>query len=311
MPNPFEAFESAYNVASKGRKPLEGVLDAFDEEQSARRKFQYDAALEGIKRAPTAKDKAMTRYYDTRSDYMEGDNSQGYGETDPSDLESIAQSLGVSAEDLQLEPTITRYMGRTSVTNTPRLKPMLDAKTTDEVSAFRSTRQNLINNMRLMTPEVKKFMNPLDPRSGRSWAGNLVLKAQSFSGDQSANDFLTFKAETDKVFQQFRKVTTGAQAALKELGWLEPDYPMPNDPPDLYMQKANEAIKRIEEGEQMLLDTYSQRGFRVGNMRGGMTANPFAMVGRADRAPDASSTSNVPTQGKTKKGIGYKVTYNA
>ena len=291
MPDPFGAFESSYNVASKGRKPLQGVLDAFDEDQALRRQMR----LERVKNEPNEKDRAMTRYYNTQSDYMtQGAQSGSGGGSDPSDLSSVASGLGVTEEDLLLDPAVTRYKGRASVTNVPKLKQPMDPKTTDEVTAFRSTRQNLINNMRLMTPEVKKYMNPLDPRSGRNPFGNFALKAQSSFGDQSANDFLTFKAETDKVFQQFRKVTTGAQAALKELGWLEPDYPMPNDPPDLYMQKANEAIKRIEEGEKLLLDTYSQRGFRVGGMRGGMTANPFApAAGRADNVGDESS-ANTP-----------------
>ena len=291
--DPFGSFETGYNVGSKGRKPLEGVMDAFDEEQKNKSKFKRDVALERVKNEPTAKDRAMTRYYDAQTDYMGGGgNAVG---NDPTDLESTAQSLGVSAEDLQLEPTVTRFKGRASVTNTPKLKQPMDAKTTDEVTAFRSTRQNLINNMRLMTPNVKKYMNPLDPlgRAGRNPIGNFALKTQSAFGEQSANDFLTFKAETDKVFQQFRKVTTGAQAALKELGWLEPDYPMPNDPPELYMQKANEAIKRIEEGEELLLNTYSQRGFRVGGLRGGMTPNPF-QSNRADSAQDASTTSSQP-----------------
>ena len=51
MNNPLEAFESAYNVSSKGRKPLQGVLDAFDEEQSFERKYRNDTRLE--------RDKAM------------------------------------------------------------------------------------------------------------------------------------------------------------------------------------------------------------------------------------------------------------
>lgn len=298
----FRRFGKFYD-SSKDREPLGGVLDAFDEEQSARRKFKYDSQIERIKNEPTAKDRAMTRYYDTQSDYLT--SGSGYGQ-EPGDLDSIAQGLGVTAEDLQMEPTVTRFKGKASVTNTPKLKQPLDAKTTDEVSAFRSTRQNLINNMRLMTPEVKKYMNPLDPRAGRNPLGGFALKVQSSFGDKSANDFLTFKAETDKVFQQFRKVTTGAQAALKELGWLEPDYPMPNDPPDLYMQKANEAIKRIEEGERMLLDTYSQRGFRVGGMRGGMSANPFANVGRTD----ASATETKVVNGVTYERVpgGWKKT---
>jgi len=42
VPDPFGAFESSYNVASKGRKPLQGVLDAFDEEQKLKRDVKLE-----------------------------------------------------------------------------------------------------------------------------------------------------------------------------------------------------------------------------------------------------------------------------
>lgn len=208
------------------------------------------------------KEQAMTDYYKASTEALGGQGS-------PQDIASIANQAGYSEEDYILNPTVTRYKGQMRVDNAPQLKPPLDAKSTDELGAFRSTRQNLQNNLNLMNDNVKKYMNPLDPRSGRSGIGGFALKTQSFFGDKSANDFLTFKAETDKVFQEFRKATTGAQAALKELGWLEPDYPSPQDPPDLYIQKANEAMKRLEEGENLMLDLYSQRGFRVGELRKG------------------------------------------
>lgn len=195
------------------------------------------------------------------------------GKSDTSDISSVASQSGYSEDDYILKPVVTRFKGQTRVENVPELKPPLDAKSTNEIGAFRSTRNNLKNNLNLMNQNVKKYMNPLDPRSGRSGIGNFALKTQSFAGDKSANDFLTFKAETDKVFQEFRKATTGAQAALKELGWLEPDYPSPSDPPDLYTQKANEAMRRLEEGESLLLDLYSKRGFRVGEIRKG--SNPL------------------------------------
>lgn len=44
--DPFRNFDRGYKVGSTGRKPLEGVMDAFDEEQKAKRKFGYDVALE-------------------------------------------------------------------------------------------------------------------------------------------------------------------------------------------------------------------------------------------------------------------------
>ena len=284
MPNPMGAFESAYNVASKGRKPLQGVLDAFDEEQ----KLQRDMRLERVKRQPTSLDAAREKYYNAQAGFYEG----GGEFQDTPDLEGGARMLGVPQEDVFMKPTITRFRGRTQVVPTPELKQALDTKSTAQINEFRSIHKNLNNNLRLMTPGIKGMMNPLDPlqRAKRGGIGSFALKVQS-GFDPNARDFITFKAETDKLFQEFRKDTTGAQAALKELGWLSPDFPEPDDPPDTYINKAKEAMKRIEEGEQLLLDVYGQRGFRTGDLRKG-SLNPLALSGRADTTPDASSTSN-------------------
>jgi len=46
--NPLDSFQTAYNVASKGRKPLQGVMDAFDEEEKSNRELiDYNRKQEG------------------------------------------------------------------------------------------------------------------------------------------------------------------------------------------------------------------------------------------------------------------------
>lgn len=81
MNNPLEAFESAYNVSSKGRKPLQGVLDAFDEEQSFERKYRNDTRLERDKamyksqyQSPEDEElnQAKTDYYNAMASQKEG-----------------------------------------------------------------------------------------------------------------------------------------------------------------------------------------------------------------------------------------------
>lgn len=289
--DPMEGFQIGQAVGKARRSSLGRTTDYMSElfqkrsedKSSLDKELAKSLAVEKIKSSfQSPKEDAMTRYYNSLNEGMDSQPQQFYAE-------SMASQMGVSPEDLFMKPTVTRFRGQTKVVPTPELKPALDSKSTNELGAFRSTRQNLQNNLNLMTPGVKGFMNPFDPRSGRGGIGQFALKSQSFFGDEQANEFLTFKAETDKVFQEFRKATTGAQAALKELGWLEPDYPMSNDPPDLYTQKANEAIKRMEEGENMLLDLYSQRGFRVGDLRKGM--NPIQQ--------SAASQSSVSNQDST------------
>jgi hypothetical protein len=67
----------------------------------------------------------------------------------------------------------------------------------------------------------------------------------------------TFKAETDKTFQVWKKYITGAQAALGELGWLAPDFPETTDNPTLYKKKATVAIQRMNELKALMKDTWS------------------------------------------------------
>jgi len=48
MPSPMEAFERGHKVGSSGRRPLQGVLDAFDEEQKNKRELSlYNQKQEG------------------------------------------------------------------------------------------------------------------------------------------------------------------------------------------------------------------------------------------------------------------------
>jgi len=274
--DPLGYFQAGQKVgASKNAgftKGTETVMDAFKAQSERRGKFDDALALEKAKNnlPLNKKDQAQADYYNAQSNFLKNAGSSGQ----EADLQSIATQAGMSPEDYIQNPTVTRFRGKMQVENAPKLKDPLDAKSTNQIGLMRSTRQNLTNNLGLMKNKgVESRMSPFSFGATRMPGSNMLLRSESMMGDKSANDFLTFKAETDKVFQQFRKETTGAQAALQELGWLEPDYPMPTDPPDVYRNKAMEALKRFEQGENMLLDLYSQRGYRVGDLRKGM--NPL------------------------------------
>lgn len=275
MGSPMDFFNAGSQIgqanAPIGAQVSKSILDVFNERAMSQLKMQDAISLERAKnQISSPKDEAMTRYYDTMSNSMSGQSSQ------PQNVQSIAQTGGFDQEDYQMNPTVNRYKGMTNVVNTPELKPPLDSKSTSQITDLRSMHQNMTKNLKMMTPGVMKFMNPLDPRAQRGGWGSEALKIQGALGDKDAQDFSTFKAETDKMFQAFRKDVTGAQAALKELGWIAPDFPEPNDPPALYMKKAKEALKRVQDGETLLLDTYSQRGFRVGELRkGSLSQNPL------------------------------------
>jgi hypothetical protein len=299
--DPFKAFEVGQSVGKSRRSAFgmtsDNIFEDFkkrqEEDRTLRKTLGGQMALKKFENElpMNEKEKAQTEMYRSAADLNKRIGLDG---SSNGSLESLASESGFDESDYIQNPTVTRYKGQMIVQNAPKLKDPLDSKSTAEIGSFRRTRQNLTNNLNLMNPGVEKRMSPLSYSASRMPGSNFLLKAQSMTGDTSATDFLTFKAETDKVFQQFRKETTGAQAALKELGWLEPDYPMPTDPPEVYKNKANEAIRRLQEGEELLLNLYSQRGFRVGDLRRG-TANPLLDASgqsRADTAQDASITSN-------------------
>lgn len=256
-------------------------------------------ALELFKSKITSpKEQAMTDYYKSGAEL---NRSAANGSSNSGSLQDLAKESGFSEEDYIQNPTVTRYKGQVNVQNTPQLKPPLDPKSTNEIGSFRSTRQNLQKNLGMIEQAgVKERMGPLSYSASRLPGANTFLRLQAGTGNSGASNFATFKAETDKVFQQFRKETTGAQAALKELGWLEPDYPSPSDPPEVYTQKANEAMKRLEDGEKLLLDLYSQRGFRVGELRRG---NPLLQAAqpRADMAQDASANPRAALEARLRQ----------
>lgn len=285
------------------------VMDAFKNQAERRGKLDDAKALKKYESdLISPKEQSQIDLNDATTKYLKGGaSSNGTGT-----LSDLAKQSGYGEEDYIQNPTVTRYKGKMSVENAPKLKDPLDPKSTTELGAFRRTRQNLGSNLGLMNkPGVQNRMSPFSYGATRMPGANMLLKGESMMGDKTANDFLTFKAETDKVFQQFRKETTGAQAALKELGWLEPDYPMPTDPPDVYTNKSHEAMKRLEEGENLLLDLYSQRGFRVGDLRKGM--NPLQQAAgnpRADTAQDSSQPGQESGGFETKvssKGYKYSI----
>lgn len=303
--NPMDAFSVGQKIGKSKRTTFgmtsDTLMDNFKTNQEAQSKLLPAMALEKYKNSlTTPKEEAMADYYRSGADLNRSVANGSTGSNN--DLAKIAAESGFSEEDYIQNPTVTRYKGQMQVQNAPKLKDPLDPKATSEIGAFRSTRNNLQNNLNMMKQSgVKERMGPLSFSASRIPGSNLLNRL-----DPGAGNFATFKSETDKVFQQFRKETTGAQAALKELGWLEPDYPSAQDPPEIYTQKANEAMKRLEEGEKLLLNLYSQRGFRVGDLRKG-TANPLLQAAGQPRADMASDASNTDPNADAKKRLEEKL----
>lgn len=213
-------------------------------------------------------------------------NFQGGGGMPTS--EQTAETLGVDPDDIVTTPEMRTFRGQPYQVNTPKLKPMLPPKEGGQIQSIRSMDQDMRRNLGMMTESVQNQMNPLDPRAARGGIGSFILKVQS-GFDPSAKEYIDFKSQTDQMFQEFRKDVTGAQAALKELGWLAPDFPEPNDPPETYYQKAVTALNKMQEGEKLLLDFYGQQGYRVGEMRKNSLNKPVPTFESLGGSDDVSS----------------------
>lgn len=277
--NAKDFFEMGNTLGSNTKTAAEYAAEDVSSMFKERRKSDYEInKLKEVEKYKNSlmnpKEQAMTDYYKAQTDALKGGgNTNGY---QPGDIEGIASSLNVSPEDIQLQPTVTRFKGQARVTNTPGLKPALPSKETEFLKNLETSKNELSQNLGLMTDETKKRMGPITGGkfgAQRGSLGNLIVGTEAMLGQPGAKEFSAFKAQVDQAFQSYRGRTTGAQASFKELGWLEPDYPQASDPPDVFMTKTKESIKRIEQNHEIARQAYSNAGYRTGNMKLG--GNPL------------------------------------
>ena len=186
-------------------------------------------------------------------------------------LNQASQSSGLGKEDFNVKPITRMVAGVPHTAYVPELKKELPSSARKIIDEINPVKLGLKQNLDFLekNPSVKKYMTPAEIRAHKGssvtgFIGNLLLKVDP---SKDAQSFGVFKAETDKIFQKFRKETTGAQAALKELGWLAPDFPEADDNPELYKAKAVEALKRIDEGYNALTENYSAQGYRTSELK--------------------------------------------
>jgi len=261
------------------------VMDAFEKKRDI--DFAIDKAL-AVERAKSSimspLDQAKIDLYKKQAEsYDKGD--QEFLGNPQNIIQQAASSSGRDPQDFRVKPVVTRYRGRARTSYVPEEKPLPPEKFMDELIDNRVIRKDLQKNVDMMTPGVKKFMNPLNPLANRGgfFGGTVVQLGSMF--DKDLRDFAVFKAESDKVFQRYRKWVTGVQASFPELKWLVIDYPQPDDSPELYLRLANEAMSRMEQNENLFLDAVGGE-YRVSQLRSN---------NRADMASDATtSQSNDP-----------------
>lgn len=229
-------------------------------------KFQSSILDSQLKQAKLASESGKSRVYDA----MLNGGSSGIDDGQSKLAESMRQS-GFSKEDYILKPITRMVAGVPHTANVPELKPPVPASARKIIDEINPVRLGLDQNLDYLAknPAIEKYMTPGDIRAHKGgsptgFLGNVLLKIDPSKDGQA---FGVFKAETDKIFQKFRKETTGAQAAMAELGWLAPDFPEADDSPELYKKKAMEALSRMDEGYSLLLDNYSAQGYRTSELR--------------------------------------------
>jgi hypothetical protein len=182
----------------------------------------------------------------------------GSGQIQSSNISGLETPLGGATNypnsDYLIKQKVVNVRGIPTIQNIPELKPALPSSEARAFQGILNTELILNQNLAMLEKDksLEKYMSPFEPKAWKggnpigAW-GNLLIKINPKDKNWGA-----FKAETDKAFQTFRKETTGAQAALAELGWLAPDYPEADDNPALYKQKAAVAIRRIGEAKELL-----------------------------------------------------------
>lgn len=170
-------------------------------------------------------------------------------------------------EDYINKQVVRNIRGIPQIMTVPELKPVLPPTMEKSYRGILNTELAIKQNLKMLEDDksLEKYMSPFEIKAWKGGnpigaLGNILIKMNPKDANWS-----TFKAETDKAFQTFRKETTGAQAALAELGWLAPDYPEADDNPMQYKRKAAVALQRMAEAKELLKNTWGAN-YRVSNL---------------------------------------------
>ena len=112
-----------------------------------------------------------------------------------------------------------------------------------------------IAGMFFLLQEAPNFADALGPTQLRALS--------SFARNVFDPEFAAFAAEVDKIFQIYRKVTTGAQASDKELARLLPLLPKVTDTPETFNRKSKATLESYKLKRDMMLSNMQKSGIDV------------------------------------------------
>ena len=262
MPNPFDAFESGYNVSSKGRKPLEGVLDAFDEEQKLNRSMRLEKAkAEYGSMYQSPKDVAQTGLANAQTKWMSGLGSM------PDEEGLVLDSVGKSGPRfINQKARLQQKQAESQIKDLPKLDRAFDA-----VSQLKNQYQSALNPV-----SIQRGSNPLIGAIRKGFQG-ASQKAMSVGGaNPELNRYLANREGFASLISKggFMEAGVLTNEDIKRITSILPSE----------YSTQEEAGMAWDEIEKILSSARQRFESTEGSMFGG----------RADNAPDASSTSNMP-----------------
>lgn len=142
---------------------------------------------------------------------------------------------------------------------TPELKKQVSQKETTDLGDIDSTVSDLQKNI----DNLKKF----NINSGPGYSTSGLPGADIYSQFTKSPEFNTWKADTGRAFQKYRKWATGVAAGYPELRLLAPNFPKANDRPDVYISKSKSAMDDMNRNKTIMLDYLNKSGYRTGAFR--------------------------------------------
>lgn len=163
-------------------------------------------------------------------------------------------------EDITLTPKNSTYKGMVRTTLVPELKDKVGQSQLKDLAEVDSTVSDLQKNM----DTLKKY----GFQSGPGYATSTLPGADIYSQFTKSKEFNTWKSDTGRAFQKYRKWATGVAAGYPELQMIAPNFPKVTDKPDVYTSKSISAVDDMNRNKQMFLDYLSKAGYRTGELRG-------------------------------------------
>lgn len=131
----------------------------------------------------------------------------------------------------------------------------LPTKQTDAITALDDVTAGLTESMRTMQAQGLKP----DPVTGRIPVVGEFINIMTKSPEWQA-----WASDVDRLFQKYRKITTGAQASDKEIERLIPLMPTSKDKdPEVFTRKALNVINEMQKTKDRLLNVYESQGYDV------------------------------------------------